>query len=72
MARCPAHPDRRPSLSLGQTDAGVVLLHCFAGCASDDVLRALGLEFADLFPDGRFRSYRLPEWVMELRGWDRA
>ena len=37
IARCPAHPDRRPSLSLGQTDAGVVLLHCLAGCATDDL-----------------------------------
>lgn len=69
ITRCPAHADRRPSLSLRQTDAEVVLLHCFAGCATDDVLRALGLEYRDLYPDSRVRSYRVPGWVIEIRGW---
>lgn len=38
--RCPAHQDRRPSLSVrpGRTR---LLLHCFAGCSAADVLRAL-------------------------------
>jgi hypothetical protein len=40
MCRCPAHDDRTPSLSVrdGRTR---LLLHCFAGCASVAVLRAL-------------------------------
>lgn len=40
LCRCPAHADRRPSLSVrpGRTR---LLLHCFAGCASRDILRAL-------------------------------
>ena len=49
-ARCPAHPDRRPSLSIRAGDDGQVLLHCFAGCATERVLTALGLAWTDLFP----------------------
>lgn len=40
MARCPAHADREPSLSLRQGDRGI-LVHCFAGCSNEDVLREL-------------------------------
>ena len=48
LARCPAHPDRSPSLSVAEKD-GRVLVHCFAGCAVDDVLEAVGLSLGDLF-----------------------
>ncbi len=51
LARCPAHEDRSPSLSVRETEQGAVLLHCFGGCPSADVLAAVGLEFADLYPD---------------------
>jgi hypothetical protein len=27
-----------------------MLMHCFAGCGTDEVLAALGLTFSDLFP----------------------
>jgi hypothetical protein len=50
LARCPAHDDRRPSLSVAELDDGRVLLHCFAGCAIENVLDAVGLTFSDLFP----------------------
>lgn len=49
-ACCPAHDDRGPSLSVRELSDGRVLLHCFAGCTVDEVLGALGLEVADLFP----------------------
>jgi putative DNA primase/helicase len=45
-ARCPAHKDSDPSLSIGQGDDGRILVHCFAGCPQDaviDALRARGL-----------------------------
>lgn len=48
MARCPAHDDKRASLSIGPGDDSRVLLHCHAGCATDDVLTAVGLTMADL------------------------
>lgn len=50
LARCPAHEDRSPSLSIRELDDGRVLLHDFAGCYADSILAAVGLEFADLFP----------------------
>lgn len=49
ICRCPAHEDKSPSLSIRETAEGRVLLHCFAGCETSDVLAALGLEFGDLF-----------------------
>lgn len=50
QARCPAHADRGPSLSVRETDDGRVLLHCFAGCSVHDVLAAVVLDISDLFP----------------------
>lgn len=63
MARCPAHDDRRPSLSISLTEDGsAILLHCHAGCRTEDVLAASGLSWKDLFLDGSNsrRSKRLP------------
>jgi hypothetical protein len=50
-ARCPAHDDVNPSLSLGEGDDGRILVHCHAGCDTSAVLGALGLEVRDLFTD---------------------
>ena len=41
MARCPAHPDTTPSLSINETPAGKVLVKCFAGCSQAEVIAAL-------------------------------
>lgn len=49
-ARCPAHDDKGPSLSVRETTDGRVLVHCFGGCDVDEVVRAVGLELSDLFP----------------------
>jgi putative DNA primase/helicase len=46
MAKCPAHPDRSPSLSILQGLNGRVLLRCFAGCKTEDVLEKLCLTWA--------------------------
>jgi hypothetical protein len=48
MARCPAHEDRSPSLSITRK-SDRVLLNCQAGCNTDDVLAALSLTRQDLF-----------------------
>lgn len=50
VARCPAHDDRGPSLSVRELDDGRTLVHCFAGCGVDEVVGAVGLELSDLFP----------------------
>ena len=47
-ARCPAHDDHTPSLSVSDGTLGVVF-HCHAGCEPETVVQALGLEFRDLF-----------------------
>ena len=41
LARCPAHADRGPSLSLANAPDGRLLLHCFAGCTFAEVRAAL-------------------------------
>ena len=50
IARCPAHDDRGPSLSVRELDDGRVLVHDFAGCSVSEVLAAVGLDMSDLFP----------------------
>lgn len=50
QARCPAHADKRPSLSIRETDDGRVLVHCFVGCSVHEIVQAVGLELSDLFP----------------------
>ena len=40
IAKCPAHDDKNPSLSIRDAD-GKVLLHCHAGCTQGDVIDAL-------------------------------
>lgn len=47
---CPAHNDNSPSLSISRGDKGTIV-HCFAGCETADVLRAVGLKMSDLFDD---------------------
>lgn len=44
LERCPAHPDREPSLSVGAGEGGRLLLHCFAGCAFREIVHALADE----------------------------
>lgn len=51
MACCPAHGDKSPSLSIRETQDGRVLLHCWVGCGAADILDAIGLDFAALFPE---------------------
>jgi len=44
-ARCPAHEDNSPSLSLSYGAKHPVVLTCFAGCDPEDILKALGLNW---------------------------
>jgi hypothetical protein len=49
VALCPAHRDHSPSLSIASGREGRVLLKCLAGCDTEDVLAAVGLNWRDLF-----------------------
>ena len=48
LAKCPGHADRTASLSVRDVD-GAVLVHDFAGCATRDVMQAVGLRMGDLY-----------------------
>lgn len=48
--RCPAHPDNKPSLGITENSDGHVLMYCQAGCATADILAAVGLAMRDLYP----------------------
>jgi hypothetical protein len=57
-ARCPAHADKGPSLAVRENEDGRILLHCFAGCETANVLGAIGMDMTDLFPpDEKRRDY---------------
>ena len=43
QSRCPVHEDRNPSLSIRLSEAGKILLHCFAGCHFEAIAAATGL-----------------------------
>jgi len=49
-ACCPAHDDRKPSLGIGIDADGVIGLTCFGPCTREEVVKALGCTWADLYP----------------------
>jgi len=61
LARCPAHDDRKASLSVRELDDGRVLIHDFAGCEVSEVLSAVGLTFDALYPPRAINNYRPSE-----------
>lgn len=50
-AKCPAHDDSTPSLSLKEGNDGRVLLKCWAGCTLEDICSSLQIKIQDLFQD---------------------
>jgi len=51
IAKCPAHGDRSPSLSIRELSDGRILLFDFGQqCSAGDIVAALGLELDALFP----------------------
>lgn len=61
VATCPAHDDRRPSLSIKRAENEYVLIHCFAGCRPEEVLQVLGLSWSALFPGKKSGNLRITE-----------
>lgn len=49
-ARCPAHEDRKASLSVTRRD-GKILLHCFAGCTTEAICAAVSVAVNELFSE---------------------
>ena len=50
VACCPAHDDKSPSLKI-DIKGGKILIKCWSGCSTEDILGASGLEFKDIMPD---------------------
>lgn len=48
QCRCPAHSDKEASLSISQGRNGKILLHCHAGCKTEDILASVGLSMSDI------------------------
>jgi hypothetical protein len=69
VARCPAHDDRNPSLSITSIE-GQALVHCHAGCDVRDVLAKIGLELSDLFDDRGGATYRYDDGRIVHRAYD--
>src|SRR5687768_574958 len=55
-AKCPAHDDQNPSLSIRGIE-GHTLLFCHAGCDTGDIMAALDLTMSDLFDEPRGATY---------------
>lgn len=51
IAKCPSHQDKSPSLALSQDADGKVLINCFAGCGTYEILQAVGLDWDAVFPE---------------------
>ena len=68
MARCPAHDDRNPSLSV-RREADRVLIYCHAGCSTDEVLEALGLVARDLYDETREARRPDDRWLPRDLEW---
>src|SRR5262245_46534018 len=66
-ARCPAHDDTQNSLSIGEGKDGRILVHCFVGCSTPDVIEAMGLTMRGLFPEQESHSEKgVPITVEDL------
>jgi putative DNA primase/helicase len=63
MARCPAHDDRTPSLSISDGEAGRLLFTCFAGCTFESVRAALVAQ--NLWPGSDVGEWRPPDPAVE-------
>lgn len=69
VARCPAHGDDNPSLSIARGEDGRWLVHCHAGCSAEAVVESVGLKMRDLMPanekPNRTIKGRWGQWVCD-------
>lgn len=61
-ARCPAHDDRNPSLSISVGKDHPVVFKCQAQCETEDILAAIGLTWTDICAPRDERQQR-EEWT---------
>jgi len=66
MACCPAHEDKNPSLRVTERD-DKILIKCFSGCETRDIVGAIGLELKDLFADSGWSISEKVHYKKEMR-----
>lgn len=66
LARCPAHEDKSPSLSVKGGAKGVVM-YCYAGCSINSIREALNVPWSALFYEGK-PSDEKPVKAIDRRG----
>lgn len=62
-AKCPAHDDKKASLSVGKGRDNKIVMKCHAGCTVPEILDAMGLKETDLFPDSQKPTQERPKVV---------
>jgi hypothetical protein len=65
LAKCPAHDDRTASLAIREGTDQRILLHCHAGCETEAILSALGLDAAALFLEDAAKPSRAKMEIAE-------
>ncbi|HVS72236.1 MAG TPA: DUF3987 domain-containing protein [Phycisphaerae bacterium] len=60
-ARCPAHSDKRPSLSVSEGEDGRALVYCHAGCTPEEIAAAMELKMSDLMPAAPTTARPMPK-----------
>ncbi len=63
QARCPCHNDDKASLTI-TGDGDKILMHCHAGCTTEDILAKIGLKMADLCG---YKTQTEPTWQDQMR-----
>jgi len=66
MACCPAHEDKNPSLRVTERD-DKILIKCFSGCETRDIVSAIGLELKDLFADSGLDTEQRQQYAATKR-----
>lgn len=82
-ACCPNHGDAHQSLSISIGNNGRVLMKCHAGCSTEDIVWAMGLQMKDLFTEPQpapragdkppiVATYTYPSGAQKLRRADKS
>lgn len=64
QCKCPAHDDRKASLTITQGN-NKILLHCHAGCKVNDILSKINLKMSDMY-DNENNNKKTLSWQKRL------
>jgi hypothetical protein len=70
-AKCPAHADKNPSLSIREGERGI-LVRCFANCSLKEICAALSIKPRELFYNSRVDRASLTQRTKQQRARTRA